>query len=317
MTRHISISNECSVETASALVIDDPGQHAEPFVVPQLLKPPAIRGSGFFNPRRPGDPYNILLKRLVEDRRETFKLEEPIGYWDEDVGGIIVPANLARFRTDLTSVPQLFTWLIPKTGPHLPAALVHDGLVDEPSAPQSYIADREIDRVTADRIFRSGMRDLGTTWVRRWLIWSAVAVATALAPRPLTRAWRSWVGVALTFGIIPLLGVMATVDLLDRRELLFWMGQRPSWLEILFGAGMAILVPAVLSPLWGRQWRAGLIAGVALALLLHVTVAVGVVLAVFNTTEAIAERQAQRALRWASATAAGVLGPVTLFWWLC
>ncbi len=60
-------------------------------------------------------------------------------------------------------MPSWFTWLIPKSGLHLPAALIHDGLVVAPGEPQTYVADHEIPRATADQIFRDGMRDLGTS----------------------------------------------------------------------------------------------------------------------------------------------------------
>ena len=62
-----------------------------------------------------------------------------------------MPANLAHFRTDLTSVPAWFTWLVPRTGVHLPAALIHDGLILSPGEPQTYIASQVIERETADR----------------------------------------------------------------------------------------------------------------------------------------------------------------------
>ncbi len=131
-----------SVQAALERVIDDANQPAQPVVVPNIAKPPEMSGRGFFDPSDPSRPYTVVLRQLVEDGRETFKLERPIGYWDEHVGAVIVPANLATFRTDLTSVPRLFTWLVPKTGEHLSAALVHDGLVHNKSDPPTYVAQR-------------------------------------------------------------------------------------------------------------------------------------------------------------------------------
>ena len=47
----------------------------------------------------------------------------------------------ADFTTDLASVPMLFTWLVPKSGAHLPAALLHDGLVGGAAHdPASYVS---------------------------------------------------------------------------------------------------------------------------------------------------------------------------------
>lgn len=87
------------------------------------------------------------------------------------------------FRSDLTSVPSLFTWLVPRTGRHLPAALVHDGLIASRGEPAAYSTstDVAVPRVDADRIFREAMGDLGTGFFRRWLMWSAVSLATVMA----------------------------------------------------------------------------------------------------------------------------------------
>ena len=68
---------------------------------------------------------------------------------------------------------------MPKTGAHLPAALVHDALVaggGEPSYDST--EGHVIDRVQADRVFRDAMADTGTGVVRRWIVWSAVTAAT-------------------------------------------------------------------------------------------------------------------------------------------
>src|SRR4051812_49734978 len=88
----------------------------------------------------PGGPHadrppRIELERLDEHGVETFALGRRLGYADRHLGELLVPADLATFRTDLTSVPALFTWLVPKTGAHLPAALLHDGLVCDPADP--------------------------------------------------------------------------------------------------------------------------------------------------------------------------------------
>ena len=66
-----------------------------------------------------------MLERHLTDGLEIFSLERRIGYRDRVLGEILIP-NSPDFRTDRTSTPALFTWLVPKTGAHLPAALVHD-----------------------------------------------------------------------------------------------------------------------------------------------------------------------------------------------
>lgn len=308
--------DDITMERASSEVVDDPRRAAEPVIVPPMEKPPGIGESGFFDPHDPERAPEIVLTRLVENDREAFRLERPIGYWDAHLGGVIVPANLARFRTDLTSVPRFFTWLVPRTGRHLPAALLHDGLVHRPHEPQTYIADTPIDRVAADRLFRHAMRDLGTSWLRRWLVWTAAATGT-MAGGPLRRTLWGKVAVSLMVAVVIALGTAATIDLFDCREALPWMGDRPAWLEVAFGAVGALAVPAALAVLWGRRWAAGVIAGAALALLLHVTVAITIVYALFTAAESAIERQPGRALRWAALAVGASAAIVRLGMWAC
>lgn len=310
-----------TVTQATEQVVDDPTQEPGPVVLDvPIRKPPGLAGdSGFFDPDRPDTTdgaQSIRMTRLVEDGREIFKLDEPIGYWDHEVGAVLVPANLARFRTDLTSVPRYFGWLVTPTGMHLPAALVHDGLIDDPGDPSSYVANCEIDRVTADRVFRSAMHDLGTSWVLRWLIWTAVATAT-MVTGPFRRVWRSMLAVGVTVLAVLAGGTLATLDLVDCRAPIPWMADRPVWLELITGGAGAVIVPTVLSVLWRRRWQAGVIAGVALALLLHVTVAVVVVFAVFSTIDSVVERKPVPALRWAAIAAAPTLAIVAIGVWAC
>jgi Protein of unknown function (DUF1353) len=307
-------------------VVDDRSQPVDGVVIsPAIEQPASLPDNRFFNPHNPGEGARIVLERTFESNREVFRLVQPIGYWDAEVGAVIVPDNLGRFDTDLTSVKRFFTWLVTTTGVHLPAALVHDGLIPGRTAGSSYVANREIDRVTADRIFRSGMGDLGTSWLQRWLIWAAVATATMVSA-PFRQAWRAWVAVVVTVGVVLVGGTLATIDLFDCRQVVPWMGDRPAWLEVVTGALGAVVIPLVLSVLWGRQWRAGVIIGVALALMLHVTIAVVIVYALFASLDAVGEAARQRAgrgaqvvraLRWGGLAAGGSLAIVVLGVWAC
>jgi hypothetical protein len=241
--------------------------------------------SRFFNADEgPGSPMKIELTRLVDHDLEEWSLAKRIGYVDRhhDVPFEVPPPLPFAFKSDLTSVPQIFTWLVPKTGTHLPAALLHDGLVWEPGKEeQSYVGD-PIDRVEADRIFRDAMADLGTPLVRRWLIWTAVSLATVAGLKPMLRAIACY----LTLAVVLILGYIATLDLLDQIDVLPWMGARRWWVELTGGLVMAVVVPAVLSLIWFKQIRlAGFIAGIALALLFHVTLAIAAVTAAYQLIE--------------------------------
>jgi hypothetical protein len=247
-----------------------------------------------------------------EHQKEQFKLERRIAYHArafDDAGElwIVVPADAGKFRSDLTSVPAAFTWLIPRTGIHLPAALVHDGLVYDKNEDPSYLSEdnRPVTRMQADAILRDAMADLGTSVARRWLIWAAVTLATIWAgawttvhpapannpdakPEIVPQKGKNTYYQVAAFGslaIISVLGVIATLDWFDKWNVLFWMDDRAWYLETLYGAAGAIVVPLILSLFWLRLWKAGVIAGIALAFLLHVTVVVLVLTLVFQGIE--------------------------------
>lgn len=232
-------------------------------------------------------PQEDLLIELANDGPERFRLLKRIGYVDHEFPSqaFIVPDDLSTFTTDLTSTPRLFTWLVPKYGIHLPAALVHDAFVVDRDEKADYIGP-PITREQGDRIFRDAMKSLGTPPVRRWLIWSAVVLATAWIDIESRFWWRlRWI---LTVAIIASLGTIATLDLLDIVDWLPWMGSRPFPEELFLGGLFAILIPAAISAFWGRLWAAALIASIAFALLIHVTLAIGALLLLYRVVERVA-----------------------------
>lgn len=267
----------------------------------------------------PAEEMRIVLERHAEEGVETFSLERRLAYLDRHLGELLVPAT-PDFRTDLTSVPALFTWLVPKTGAHLPAALLHDALVAGHADPASYVSTdgHRVDRVEADRIFRDAMADTGTGVIRRWIVWTAVTVATIFVGRVLpwtpAKRWSYRVAAGLTITTIVYLGYSSTADLFDRSWLLAvavpWMGERSTWAELVGGFSGAIVVPLALSLLWGRLRMAGAIAGVVLAVLLHVTVGLAVIGAAYVLLERLARRAPIAA--WGLA-AAVVLGSLATF----
>lgn len=228
-----------------------------------------------------GGPVRL---ELAQDG-DRFRVLRRFGYRDPRYPGrpFIVPRDPETFRSDLASIPSFFAWLVPGIGTHLVAVLLHDGLVRSSGPPTHEGPD--VDREEADRILRDAMAALGTPRLRRWLMWTAVMIATcwlALSPR---WWWRTLVTV--TLAAVTALGVAATLDLLDVADVLPWMGDRPWWIEVGTGSVAALVVPAALAVPWGRRWPVGMIAGVALAFLLHVTAAVLVVYGVYWVAESI------------------------------
>jgi len=230
-----------------------------------------------------GDTGNIVLERLPirSGDRELFRLHRTVTFTGRRDDGssfsyTVPPADDPEFVTDLTSVPQLLTWLVPKSGRHLPAALIHDAMVD----------DSRFDRFEADRIFRDGMGDLEVGFIRRWLMWTAVTIETIR--RNGSRGLR-----LRTFGTLALvvvLGAAATVNLAVGSTILPWMGTHRGiggfFVELGLGLAGAVVVPIVLGTLlWAPVRIAGVIAGVAIAVLFHAIVLTGTVYGLYRLLE--------------------------------
>ncbi len=130
-------------------------------------------------------------------------------------------------------------------------------------------------RDEADRVFRDAMADTGTSVVRRWLVWTAVATATIFLGSHSWSPARWWgyrLAAAASIGGVLALGSLATLDLFDAGVVdLPWMGDRVWWSELLGGFAGAVAIPFLLGLVWGTFRMAGAIAGILLALLLHVT----------------------------------------------
>jgi hypothetical protein len=243
-------------------------------------------------PPDPAADPQIVLIRDDEHGHEQFAMQRRIAYRDRHLGELLVPRVTKTFRSDLTSVPSLFTWLVPKTGLHLPATLLHDGLVHPPDD-VTYVSTEGhvVLRPEADRVLRDAMADAGTALLRRWIVWSAVATATMLngAGTGWSRglALRYRVTAALTLLVIAVLGVLATLDLLDVAGTpeLPWMGDRGWFAELVGGLAGAVVIPLVLALFWGSFRRAGAVVGVTLAVLLHVTAALLLLTLVYRALE--------------------------------
>ena len=71
-------------------------------------------------------------------------------------------------NTDFASVPRMFVWLLPRYGRYTKAAILHDHLW-RVAVPAGELSLRD-----ADGILRRALRELGVTFLRRWLMWAAV-----------------------------------------------------------------------------------------------------------------------------------------------
>ncbi len=147
----------------------------------------------------------------------------------------------AGFRTNLTSVPRPFRWLIDVGGDHALAAVLHDYLTrgtgqglmpgaardsdlgsaatqpltrrqerPAPSRPGRGAPQTPVNCSDADGIFRRVLRELGVSAPRRWCMWAAVRVGCRMQDATRADWWRVLaVGVlAVPFLAVPLLVVL-------------------------------------------------------------------------------------------------------------
>jgi hypothetical protein len=105
----------------------------------------------------------MFTTKLIVSEHEngSWRLEQPLVY----VGAkeqFTVPAG---FLTDFASVPKMFWNIIPPTGKHTKAAVLHDWFYREPTG---------VSQKDGDGIFRRIMREEGVGKSKRYVMWSMV-----------------------------------------------------------------------------------------------------------------------------------------------
>jgi hypothetical protein len=110
-------------------------------------------------------PFPASDVYVVIHKSGDYELTEELVYTGRDQV-FTVPAG---FCTDLASVPQFLTWLVPVAGLHDRAAIVHDYLCKALEAGKPVVSARD-----TDGIFRRMLRELGVRTVRRWLFFTGV-----------------------------------------------------------------------------------------------------------------------------------------------
>jgi Protein of unknown function (DUF1353) len=168
-----------------------------------------------------GFESDVSVREVDED---TWELAEPLNY----VGNrdtFVVPKG---FQTDFASVPRAFVWLLPRYGRYTKASILHDYLCVESKAGR-------FDRDDADGIFRRAMRELGVSFLRRWLMWAAVAAATqwvrirsGKGPAPKRLGQVALIGVpSILFFALPFLTITVWLFLFWVAELITFLILKP------------------------------------------------------------------------------------------
>ncbi|MEP6977984.1 MAG: DUF1353 domain-containing protein [Thermoleophilia bacterium] len=119
---------------------------------------------------------DILLKQVSPN---AFQLLEGFRYQapTDEAKVYTVPAHDTsrppddpNNSTDLASVPAYLWWFVASHGKHTLPALLHDQLVDD--------RDQAPKREEADLVFRYALRESDVSWLRRRLMYIAVALGT-------------------------------------------------------------------------------------------------------------------------------------------
>lgn len=110
-------------------------------------------------------PFPFPDVHVIIRRGGEYELTEELVYIGRDEV-FTVPVG---FSTDLASVPQFLTWLVPVAGRHDRAAIVHDYFCQALENGEPVVSARD-----ADGIFRRMLRELCVPTVRRWLFFTGV-----------------------------------------------------------------------------------------------------------------------------------------------
>lgn len=196
---------------------------------------------------------------LSQRDRNTFQLHShvryrgPTGLEDKNLDTdvlerirVLAPTGEQPIYTDLASVPGPARWFVGTYGEHTPAVIIHDELIpardDLPGMTEAY----------ADRYLRFMLQDVGMRFLKRWIMWSAVALRSRWVASAWKRAlliiWLLAAGVGITTFVLAALG------------------------GDLGRMAVAAAAPAIFAFLWGKQYGAGLVAAIAAPWLLPPTV---------------------------------------------
>ena len=113
--------------------------------------------------------YGELTTHHIDGRRH--ELHNPAGEWGYlTLEGVpIAPPD--GFVTDYASIPFWLQWLIPRDGPHSPAAVIHDWLYRS-----GRVGGFRIDRGEADELFVECLQALGGRSSRLLALYAGVRV---------------------------------------------------------------------------------------------------------------------------------------------
>ena len=182
----------------------------------------------------------MLTDRLIRDGKGTEEARDRV-----DDARTFTPSE--ENPTDLASIPRYMRWFESSYGAHTLAAIIHDDLIVK--TPNAGPLDSD---TLSDRFFREMMKSAGVPWLKRWIMWAAVALRSRWAARGRRRlSVLVWILLAAT-GIVSAVWAFGST-------VFDWSHPVDIWLLVV----IAIFLPFAAAPLWGRQYGGGLVAAIA------------------------------------------------------
>ncbi len=149
--------------------------------------------------------------------------------------------------TDMASIPPFMRWFENSYGKHTLAAIIHDELIVDGPNTGALGSD-----TLADRFFRKMMQSAGVPWLKRWIMWAAVAMRSRWAAEGVTRLKL------IAWGVVAVVGIAAFVNAVGAAFLDWGHLVDPWWL-----LGIAVVLPFASAVLWGKQYGASFVAAAA------------------------------------------------------
>jgi hypothetical protein len=176
--------------------------------------------------------------------------------------------------TDLASIPRYLRWFESAYGAHTLAAIIHDDLIVK--VPNGGPLG---DDTLSDRFFREMLKSAGVPWLKRWIMWSAVALRSRWAVGGIRRLS------VLVWLILSAAGITSFVWTVGSATL-GGDGPLDTWALLL----IAMVLPFVAAFLWGKQYGAGIVAAIAALWILPAAALAGVGYLVYLALEWAAGR---------------------------
>lgn len=162
---------------------------------------------------------DLHVREICTSRARRWQLTHDLIYIDSDGNEHCVAKDSV---TDFASVPTPLQWLVPRTGTHSKAAVVHDALWCRANK-------GTLDRRVADEVFLDALVSLGVPWLRRRMMWAAVRIY-ALGKRKNRGSWPLKDGIK----VLPIAGLCMPIVLPTLLVVVVAMGSMRA-VDFLFG----------------------------------------------------------------------------------